>query len=492
MCLKNVFFRFFSKRFAGFFIVFLLATLLRHHALTQKSFWLDETFTLLRSTPQPFSNFFREVQLDNHPPLYYFCVLQWRKLLSFDNVSSEDYGVRWLSVVFSLASLGLFYALGKKRFSPKEQFWALTLFAFSPLHLLYAQEARHYSMSVFFALLQHWSFLKLLERPESVSPRFILRWSFLYTFSLVGGFYCFLYLLFVLPIHFLFWGEKAHRQRSYRVYPEIIWSWIVALLLFSPWLYYVVFEKAKTFASFRASTFIYENHSLSETFWRLFAGFFSWEHPIFSGMTLFIGYGILGLMLFLGWKYRLGFSLSALIVPFICLLLLPIKPHYFDPKHLLFATPFAFFILAKLETFSWGRVFLILLLGLELMGIVDYFHPKSQKENWSAVAQQVVEVAESHGLVVVNPIQFLFPLQRYLEPLLRHPLRIIGYQGAPDEMKLMSLFSNASQVIWIQAQNPVSTPYPILPALLQNYQEISSFETEGYFGTIWISVFQKK
>ncbi|MEK7483981.1 MAG: hypothetical protein AABZ60_06590 [Planctomycetota bacterium] len=481
-----------SKYTLRFILLLFCVVFVRHYELAQKSFWLDETFTLLRSTPQPFPNFLREVQFDNHPPLYYFCVMKWRQLWNFQTVLQEDYWIRWLSVLFGLGAYGLLYWIAKENLTAPELFWALLLFALSPLHIFYAQEARHYSMSVFLALLQHLSFLKLITRSKSDSLRSVFVWAFLYLSSLTLGFYCFLYLLFVVPGHFILMAEKTYRKGQFWTFKEIFGCWILAFVLFLPWFYGVVLEKTQTFGHFQSSSFIYENHSFANAFSMLFSGFFFSEFPVYSRTLLIVlfGYGMALILIYLGWKNRLGFFLISLFLPFFCLLILPFKPHQFDPKHLLFATPFAFLLLSKLQSSVLGRLLLVFVVCLEILGLAEYFHPQSQKENWKAVAQQVKSVLTSESVVVVNPVQFIFSLQRYLG-VPPYPLTLVGYRGSQDEIRIASLLKETSQVIWIQAENPVSVPYPIQPALLRPYQEISSFETHGYFGTIWISVFQK-
>ncbi len=83
---------------------------------------------------------------------------------------TSDAAARALSVLFSLASLGLIFLFSLKNFGFKTASFVLVLFALNPLSVAYANEARSYSMAVFFTLsasfiLWQFVFNKEIEKP---------------------------------------------------------------------------------------------------------------------------------------------------------------------------------------------------------------------------------------------------------------------------------------------------------------------------------------
>lgn len=469
----------------------LYGTFLRSYQLSQKSFWLDESFTLLRTLPNhSFEQFFREVRLDNHPPFYYLVIWGWRCAHLPLTAVMEDFWVRLPSCFFSICTLFLLWNIGKRFLSSSENLWALALFASSPLYILFAQEARNYACAVCLALLSHLSFLHLWEPSPQASWSQKRFWYSTYFLSLLLGFYCFLYLLFVPLSHFIFlWGTKRERW-TFSTY--LFWGlpWLGSFLLFLPWLLGVVVEKAEKFSSFQASAFIYENHRLSHTFLSLFSGYFflspscTLELVPFYGLIVF-GYGLFFVGIYFVFKYRFFFFGAMLYLPFLFLFILPIKPHQFDPKHLLFALPFFFLILSLWTRSRWGKYGLGMLLFIQIVFLWIYYQPQTQKEDWRAASKTVSELVVPETVVVLNPAQFLFAFKRYF-PAMNVPVSILGYSGTKEDLKLRLSFQEAQQVIWINAENPVSKPFPIPPLLLKNFQETSSFQIEGDFGTIWL------
>ncbi|HHP7245612.1 MAG TPA: glycosyltransferase family 39 protein, partial [Elainellaceae cyanobacterium] len=77
-----------------------------------------------------------------HPPLYYLMVRGWMELFG-----SSVAAIRSLSVLSSLLTFPALYWLCLELFgSAMVGGMAIALFAVSPFHILYAQEARHYSL----------------------------------------------------------------------------------------------------------------------------------------------------------------------------------------------------------------------------------------------------------------------------------------------------------------------------------------------------------
>ncbi|MCE5231276.1 glycosyltransferase family 39 protein [bacterium] len=128
-----------------------LGAALRLAALGQESLWSDEYFTI-RTAGVPT---LREVlhlvlTIEPHPPLYFFLMHGWIALFG-----SSDAMLRLPSALAGIAALPLMF-LAMRWLIPGRPSAALVatfLLAISPMHVYYSQEARSYSMQIFFELM---------------------------------------------------------------------------------------------------------------------------------------------------------------------------------------------------------------------------------------------------------------------------------------------------------------------------------------------------
>ena len=141
--------------------VTLLAAFLRMHALTAKSFWLDEGISIdIARLPWP--RFLHVMWSGEANMALYYLVLRFWLIFG----SSEGF-VRGLSVLFSVATVPVVFFLGARLFSRRVGLLAALLLAINAYHIRYAQETRSYAMVVFFAVLATWLLAKNLQEPSS-------------------------------------------------------------------------------------------------------------------------------------------------------------------------------------------------------------------------------------------------------------------------------------------------------------------------------------
>lgn len=165
----------------GICMLFILAVafVLRMYMLSKYDFWFDEAVTglftypfyqdcyrLIESArqlmPATFCSyisryFLRILQQDFQPPFYYSFIY----IYSF--FFREEISLRFLSVIFGMLSLAIFYAVARKFLSKLGSLGALGIMSVSAFHIWYAQEARGYTMFCFFFLLTVYCFLRLRE-----------------------------------------------------------------------------------------------------------------------------------------------------------------------------------------------------------------------------------------------------------------------------------------------------------------------------------------
>lgn len=238
-------------------VVILLGIALRWTHLDTKVYWVDEVHTSTRiagytrndvqhqifdqdiirveslrayqvpAHDQPLSVTWQALkQHPEHPPLYFLLGRLW--LQGWLSIS-EDWvvGLRSLAALLSLAVLPALYWLCQELFVMQETRWmAIAIFSISPLHILYGQEARQYSLFTLATVLASAAFLRAVRRDRP------LDWVG-YAVMLVIGFYSHLLFGLVAIAHGVYLLAIRAPGKSLLRYCMSVG---VGLLCFLPWL----------------------------------------------------------------------------------------------------------------------------------------------------------------------------------------------------------------------------------------------------------------
>lgn len=248
-----------------FFVIVLLAigVVFRCVNIDKKIYWYDEAFTSLRISGYTQTEVLREIgngqivgpqdlmkyqgptlekkfgdtvkslaiEEPQLPPLYFVAVKYWVQVFG-----DSPFSTRSFSVLMSFLVFPCLYWLCRELFAPPEVAWiAVGLVAVSPLHLLYAQEARPYSLWSAMILLCGASLLRAMRLQTKLS------WG-IYAIATVLGIYTHLFGLLVAIGHgiyvFAIQGFKLHKQViSYLI------AMTGALLAFMPWLVILIVNR---------------------------------------------------------------------------------------------------------------------------------------------------------------------------------------------------------------------------------------------------------
>lgn len=239
----------------------ILATLaggvFRTYNLDSKICWLDESYTLLRisgftveevSTEAKNGHIsrvgdllkFQQLNKDRHaghtiytaavgdphiPPVYYLLERIWCSLLG-DSLAV----IRGLSAVFSILCIPLVWLAAIELFADKRVAAVATiLMALSPIQVVYAQEARPYSLWCLAILAMSICCLKAMKLGR--------KWWLMY--ALASGIALWIHPLsiFVLLAHALYVSILALKDNRYENLPPLAMSGAAALAIFSPWIY---------------------------------------------------------------------------------------------------------------------------------------------------------------------------------------------------------------------------------------------------------------
>lgn len=238
----------------------LLGIFFRFVNLDRKVYWHDEAYTSLRISgytstelnQQIFNGQIRSVEdlrkyqqpnsekglIDTikslaaddaqHPPLYYVLVRLWVQV--FGNSVTV---IRSFSALLSLMVFPCIYWLCWEIFNSSLVGWiAIALIAVSPFHVLYAQEAREYSLWTVSILLCSWILLRATRLTKTNNSKTI--WGF-YAATIALGLYTFPLTAFVGIGHGIY-AFVTEGFRLTKILMAYLLASLVALLIFMTWL----------------------------------------------------------------------------------------------------------------------------------------------------------------------------------------------------------------------------------------------------------------
>ncbi len=244
-----------------------------------KAYWMDEVFTSIYLSGHTFLDAFRQIQVGEvlslqelltfqfpsssktvadtvaamikensmHPPAYYALAHYWNVWFG-DSIAVT----RSFSAIASLLAFPCIYWLCRELFdNPTVAWMAIAITAISPLHLVYAQEARQY---------MHWMVVTivvsaLLLRAIRLSGKSgsWLRWL-LYGLSLSLSLYTHLFSVLLMASHFIYlfilyrpqWlrlrGDTANSlaRGQERLFYAYLAASVVGVVLFLPWIWVIL------------------------------------------------------------------------------------------------------------------------------------------------------------------------------------------------------------------------------------------------------------
>jgi mannosyltransferase len=135
--------------------------LLRLHNIDYNSLWLDEAYTFNIARMSFDSIWYVISSTDFTPPLFY-----WLENLMLMAGNSETI-LRLLPALFGIATIPVIYYVGKEFDGESTGFIIAAAFAVSPVLIAYSQEARPYSMLVFFCSLMMFAFLRAIRTSDT-------------------------------------------------------------------------------------------------------------------------------------------------------------------------------------------------------------------------------------------------------------------------------------------------------------------------------------
>lgn len=259
-----------TRKLACLVAILLLGICFRFVNLDKKVYWHDEVYTSLRITAHSRSELVESAfigqeisayellkyqQLDpkrtlaqaihllgiedsQHSPLYYVMLRFWVQW--FGNSVGT---IRSLSAWISLLVFPCLYWLCQKLFASSQISWvAIALTAVSPVQVLFAQEAREYSLWTVTILLMSAAFLQAIQQKTALS------WG-VYVIAIILGLYSFLFSGLVMLSHGVY-ILIIERFRLNKTVVSYLVASLIGILAFTPWMVYII----TYFYNFRIST----------------------------------------------------------------------------------------------------------------------------------------------------------------------------------------------------------------------------------------------
>jgi uncharacterized membrane protein len=245
-------------------VVVALGIFFRVSNLNHKPYWLDETYTFLRSsgytaqaaTQKLFNG--QVIQAEEvlqyqypsvedggavgtiaglameepqHPPLFFLLTRGWAQVFG-----DSKPAIRSLSVMGSVLAFPAIYWLCLELFaSPLVGLLAMALVAVSPIQVRYAQEVRQYSVWLAVILLSCAVFLRAVRQPTK------LNWG-IYTLTIAVGLYCHLLTGLVVIAHG-FYSLVREQLRLTKLFVAYLASSAIGVAIALPWLWIVLHNR---------------------------------------------------------------------------------------------------------------------------------------------------------------------------------------------------------------------------------------------------------
>jgi sulfur transfer complex TusBCD TusB component (DsrH family) len=341
-------------------------------------------------------------------------------------VGSNEFSLRYLSVLLSILSVPLVVAIGKRFVNSMVGYAAAMLLAVSPYQIYYAQEVRMYSLLGTLALLSSWIYLRWMAIPSTL---ILVLQAFLYV-ALAYTHYSGLFVpathatiaIFAWIIEGISNNELSCKQRAFlRISSKWIVSWVGCGILFMPWVLTNIDLMAENIAGGTSKSIL---QIVAATLIELTFGHHVFAHLDATDQT---DATVLHSLTLLSLLIALCFVLAILpqrtsdkpvsvinrlvviahaLVPYTLLTILVQVTREFVPRYAFPATPwFPIAISAGLwrAPRTLRGVGLVVLLGYHLWGTILYFeHPGLARLDFRTAAMYIANQQQPNDIVLIT------------------------------------------------------------------------------------------
>ena len=131
-----------------------------------------------------FHSLFEILKTENNPPLFFILLHLWIKVFGI-----SAFSVRFMPMIFSTLTVLMIYLTGKRFYSIRIGMVAALIFTFSNYHLLFAHEARVYSLFALLTAFSMYFYFQLIIRRDLRTIILLTIINLLLLYSHFFGFY---------------------------------------------------------------------------------------------------------------------------------------------------------------------------------------------------------------------------------------------------------------------------------------------------------------
>ena len=400
----------------------ILGTFFRFYHLDEKVYWLDEARTSLRMSGHTRTEFIQTIYRDGstgeaiglddlqkfqrpgeaswgdtfnalrgnaeHTPLYFVLARLWTEAFGYSVTT-----IRSLSAVMSLLIFPCLFWLCRELFEESAVSWiALALVAISPLHVLYAQEARPYSLWTVMTLLSSAVLLWAMRSPHP-NRSHLNRWM-MYGMTIALGLYTQLLFALVAIAQGLYVGIVAITAKRRRLILSYLLATLGGVIAFVPWLVLLLSHIEQVNAATVATTRRYPlSYLLDQWFLNINRVFINGELSSYNALLIILTIAALYWLCRQTRQRTWAFILCLIAVPFLALALpdlltggeRSLRIRYLIPSYLGIQVALAYFFATQaIEPKTWGQKFWrLMLILLILSGILACAVNTQTQVGWS-------------------------------------------------------------------------------------------------------------
>jgi 4-amino-4-deoxy-L-arabinose transferase-like glycosyltransferase len=217
----------------GWIAIILVAAVVYTIGISHESFWYDEAYSSVIASYLP-SQIPAQIMVDNHPPLYYMLLSLMRM-----GLGNSEWALRLLSVAGAVGLVALGAGPVRRILGNRNAFLYATVVLFTPAILIYAHEARMYSLAICAvtagALYGYLAVTENRTRDWVLFGAATLAGAYLHYYGLIAGFFLHAFVFFWL----LF--KRRGQLKTYLIVGAVV------VVMYLPW--FLVFVRQATSAN---------------------------------------------------------------------------------------------------------------------------------------------------------------------------------------------------------------------------------------------------
>lgn len=378
-----------------------VAFTLRLLFIGQESLWLDELFSVFL-VRKSWLGVIQGTAQDILPPLYYLLL---KIMMQFGD---NEIAARALSAIASTATVPIMYQLGKRLFDQTLALTAATILAINPFHVIYAQEARMYTLFGLFSLLSVYFFWQAWQDGQRKL------WSMFVAVTILAFYTHSLAFLNLLALDLFALTQWKRLKEQWRIG---LLSHVIIVAAFLPWVSVILQQTSRLSGEFAG-----QGQSPATLLTAMFLFLFgTTASQVVTAVAFFV---LLTLLAFavMGILYRQTANTSALLyiiliytVPVLGLYLISFQSPIFVERRLLPASFGLYFLLAwvisRAKPRRFNQILGVILAGTMLASLSGYYLGQQKipiREAAQSMAEQLVAGDTIIHLTDTSALAFAF------------------------------------------------------------------------------------